>query len=130
MRALIVGGTGPTGPFIIRGLIERGYRVAMLHRGTHELDEIPAEVEHIHVDPWDPAAVRGALAHRTFDLSIVSYGRLRATAAILVGRTGRFISAGGFPAYRGFVDPEQFTPVGMPVPTYDDGPKVANEEEQ
>lgn len=129
MRALIVGGTGPTGPFIIRGLIERGYRVAMLHRGTHELAEIPAEVEHIHVDPWDPAAVRDALAQRTFDLSIVTYGRLRATAANLVGRTGRFISAGGFPAFRGFADPWQFTPVGMPVPNYEDGPKVANEEE-
>lgn len=129
MKALIVGGTGPTGPFIIRGLIERGYRVSMLHRGSHEIDEIPSEVEHIHADPWNPDVVREALAGRTFDLSIVTYGRLRAMAEILVGKTGRFISAGGFPAYRGFYDPEQFKPVGMPVPTYDDGPKVASEQE-
>jgi nucleoside-diphosphate-sugar epimerase len=129
MKALIVGGTGPTGPFIIRGLIERGYRVSMLHRGMHELDEIPPEVEHIHADPWNPGAVRDALAGRTFDLSVVTYGRLRATAEILVGKTGRLISAGGFPCFRGFFEPEQFTPVGMPVPTYEDGPKVADEAE-
>jgi hypothetical protein len=41
MKALMVGGTSPTGPFIIHGLIERGYRVSMLHRGSHEIDEIP-----------------------------------------------------------------------------------------
>lgn len=50
-------------------------------------------------------------------------------AEILVGKTGRLISAGGFPAYRGFYDPEQFKLAGMPVPTYDDGPKVASEQE-
>jgi nucleoside-diphosphate-sugar epimerase len=129
MKALIVGGTGPTGPFIIRGLIERGYRVSMLHRSLHEIDEIPPEVEHIHVDPWEPGAVREALAGRTFDVSVVTYGRLRAIAELLVGKTGRLISAGGFPCYRGYFEPERFAPVGMPVPTYEDGPKVASEEE-
>jgi nucleoside-diphosphate-sugar epimerase len=129
MKALVVGGTGPTGPHIIRGLVERGYRVAMLHRGLHEIDAVPAEIEHIHVDPWNPEAVQQALAGRVFDLSIVSYGRLRAIAEILVGKTGRLISAGGFPCYRGFFEPERFRPIGMPVPTYEDGPKVASEEE-
>ena len=37
MKALIVGGTGPTGPFIVNGLIERGYEVTIFHRGTHEI---------------------------------------------------------------------------------------------
>jgi len=129
MKALVVGGTGPTGPFIIRGLMERGYRVSMLHRGLHEIEEIPPEVEHIHVNPWEPDAVRGSLAHRSFDLSVVTYGRLRAIAEILVGKTGRLLSAGGFPCYRGYFEPQRFTPVGMPVPTYEDGPKVASEEE-
>jgi len=101
----------------------------MLHRGLHEIDEIPPEVEHIHVDPWDPAAVGKALSSRTFDLSVIAYGRLRAIAEILVGKTGRLISAGGFPCFRGFFEPERFKPVGMPVPTYEDGPKVAGEEE-
>ena len=35
--ALVVGGTGPTGPFIVNGLRERGYRVTIFHRGTHEI---------------------------------------------------------------------------------------------
>ena len=48
MRALVIGGTGPTGHFIVNGLLERGYEVAILHRGSHEIPEIPPEVEHIH----------------------------------------------------------------------------------
>ena len=35
----------------IARLIERGYKVAILHRGTHEVD-LPQEVEHIHGDPF------------------------------------------------------------------------------
>jgi nucleoside-diphosphate-sugar epimerase len=129
VKALIVGGTGPTGPFIIDGLMERGYDVAMLHRGMHEIAEISPEVEHLHVDPWDREAVAGALAGRIFDLSLVTYGRLRAIAEILLGKTGRLISVGGFPCYRGYFEPERFTPVGMPVPTDENGPMVENEAE-
>ena len=51
MKALVIGGTGPTGPFIVQGLLQRDYTVAILHRGTHEIAEIPPEVEHIHTDP-------------------------------------------------------------------------------
>jgi 2-polyprenyl-6-methoxyphenol hydroxylase-like FAD-dependent oxidoreductase len=40
MKALIVGGTGPSGPFLANGLIERGYKVTIFHRGTHEIPEI------------------------------------------------------------------------------------------
>jgi nucleoside-diphosphate-sugar epimerase len=48
MKALIVGGTGPSGPFLANGLIERGYKVTIFHRGTHEIPEIVPEVAHIH----------------------------------------------------------------------------------
>ena len=27
MKALVVGGTGPTGPYIVNGLLQRGYQV-------------------------------------------------------------------------------------------------------
>ena len=37
-RALVVGGTGPTGPHIVNGLRARGHATAILHRGTHEID--------------------------------------------------------------------------------------------
>lgn len=44
MKALVIGGTGPTGPYIVKGLIERGYRVSIFHSGAHETD-LPDEVE-------------------------------------------------------------------------------------
>jgi nucleoside-diphosphate-sugar epimerase len=44
MNALVVGGTGPTGPFIVNGLLQRGYKVTIFHRGTHEIPEITPEV--------------------------------------------------------------------------------------
>jgi hypothetical protein len=48
--ALIVEGTGPTGPRLIQGLIERGFDVSILPTGRHEVP-LPDQVEHIHVDP-------------------------------------------------------------------------------
>ena len=57
MRALVIGGTGPTGHHIVNGLIRRGYRVEILHRGNHEVPEIPPEVLHHHMDPYDPAVL-------------------------------------------------------------------------
>ncbi|MCZ6828094.1 MAG: NAD-dependent epimerase/dehydratase family protein [Gammaproteobacteria bacterium] len=129
MRALVVGGTGPTGHFIVNGLLQRGFDVAILHRGSHEIDEIPAQVEHIHTDPYDQSCLEQALASREFSLCIATYGRLRAIAAVLEGRVERFISAGGAPAYRGYMNPYLFTPHGLPVPTREDAPKVEQESE-
>jgi len=47
MRALVIGGTGPTGPRIVAGLLARGHEVTIFHRGTHELPdlaEVPGEI--------------------------------------------------------------------------------------
>jgi nucleoside-diphosphate-sugar epimerase len=129
LQALVVGGTGPTGHFVVNGLLERGYQVAILHRGSHEVDEIPPQVEHIHTDPYDPAALAGALEGRSFDLCMAMYGRLRAVAEVMQGRAGRFISAGGAPAYAGYMNPWLFDPPGLPVPTREDAPTVSSEEE-
>ena len=54
VKALMIGGTGPTGPTIVNGLLARGYAVEMLHSGRNEVDEIPDEVVHIHDDVYDP----------------------------------------------------------------------------
>ena len=59
--ALVVGGTGPTGPYVVNGLVNRGFQVTILHTGRHESEIIGPEVEHIHSDPFDvdrTAAVR------------------------------------------------------------------------
>lgn len=111
MKALLVGGTGPTGPLVIRGLIQRGYKVAILHSGKHEAD-LPPEVEHIHGDPQSFGPLKEALGGRTFDLVVGMYGRLRHLAGAIKGKTARFIAVGGMP-YTAFVEGEK---EGAPVP--------------
>ena len=123
-KALVIGGTGPSGPYVVKGLVERGFETAILHSGNHEPPEIPAEVEHIHTDAFDPDKVRVALEGRTFDVCIATYGRLRRNAELLAGRVGQFISVGGFPGYQGYMNAPLFDPPGMPIPTREDGLRV------
>jgi nucleoside-diphosphate-sugar epimerase len=125
--ALVIGGTGPTGHFIVNGLRARGFATAILHSGRHEIPEIPGDVEHIHTDAFDPDRLRGALDGRRFDVCVATYGRLRCTAEITAGRVGRFVSVGGFPAYRGYMNPGLWQPAGLPVPTREDAPLVSRE---
>ncbi len=115
--ALVIGGTGPTGHFIVNGLLERGYQVVILHTGNHEVDEIPPSVEHIHTNPRDQQAVEAALAGRDFTLCIATYGRLRMLAEVMRDRCERFMSVGGQPCYVGYMNPMAFKPEGLPVPT-------------
>jgi nucleoside-diphosphate-sugar epimerase len=128
-RALVIGGTGPTGHFIVNGLIARGYTVSILHTGTHEVAEIPAAVEHIHSNPFDTDQLASALGDRTWDLTIATYGRLRRVAEVFAGRTGRFMSIGGGPAYRGYMNADAVHPRGLMVPTPESAPKVRSEAE-
>ena len=129
MRTLVIGGTGPTGPHIVNGLLSRGHEVVILHRGTHETDAIPSEVEHIHTDVRAGAAVADALAGRHFDTAVVTYGRTREIVAALVGAVDRVVTIGGFPAYRGYWDASGLDPVGLPVPVREDAPKVTSDRE-
>ncbi len=126
-RALVIGGTGPTGHFIVNGLRQRGYAVAMLHSGRHELAEIGDDVEHVHTDPFDERALRDALGARSFDVCVATYGRLRVTSRVMAGRCAKFASVGGGPAYRGYMNAELFRPAGLPVPTAEDAPLVLHE---
>ena len=86
--ALVIGGTGPTGPLIVNGLTRRGYKVTILHTGRHETDLISDEVEHIHTNPFDRNASADAINTRTFDLGVVMYGRLRDLVELLAGKIG------------------------------------------
>ena len=123
-RILVIGGTGPTGIPLVSELVERGDRVTILHRGTHERAETPEPVEHIHADPFDDVSFTAAIDGRTFDAVFAMYGRLRRIAPALQGRVGRFVSVGGVPAYRGFMNPWLFDPPGLPVPIGEDAPTV------
>jgi len=108
----------------VRGLVERGYQVTILHRGTHERAETPASVAHVHADPYDEHALRRALEGQSFDVIYAMYGRLRRIADITRGSTDRFVSVGGVPAYRGWMNPWLPDPFGLPVPTAEDAPLV------
>lgn len=121
----MIGGTGPTGVPIVRGLVERGWKVTILHRGEHETDETPAAVEHAHLDPYNDAQLRDALAGATHDLVVAMYGRLRRIAELTSGRCDRFVSVGGVPAYRGWMNPW----LPMPTPVAEDAPLVRNPED-
>jgi nucleoside-diphosphate-sugar epimerase len=103
--ALVVGGTGPTGPGIVNGLLHRGYGVTILHSGLHEAT-FDSDVEHIHADAHALDALNAALEGRTFDVGIGMYGRLRHVATALAGRVGRFIGVGGV-FYEGWIN-DQF----------------------
>lgn len=94
-KALVVGGTGPTGPAIVNGLLRRGYDVSIMHRGTHEV-EFDSDVGHIHKDPNFADALTEAMSSRPWwDLVVFSYGRLAHGVEVAKGRTGRFIGIGG-----------------------------------
>ena len=116
MKALVIGGGGPTGPHIVEGLRQRGHAVTVLNRGVHPAP-LPDDVEHIVGDPHFLEPLSQAIGDRTFDLVIASYGRLAVVAEALAGRAGRFIGVGGFVAYRGFYDPKVNFPAGLPFPT-------------
>ena len=112
MKALVIGGTGPSGPFVVEGLVDRGYEVTIFHRGTHEV-ELPKSVEHVHGDPHFIDTLEESLGTRTFDLVIGMYGRLRYVAQVVKGKTRRFIAVGGLP-YEAFVNGDQ-SPKGVPI---------------
>jgi nucleoside-diphosphate-sugar epimerase len=113
MKALVIGGTGPTGPGVIEGLIKRGYEVTILHSGRHESD-LPRKVTHIHGSAHFRDSLELALHGLTFDTTIAMYGRLRYVAEIVKGKTPRLIAAAGMP-YAVFVEGEKG---GRSVPVF------------
>lgn len=126
--ALLVGGTGPTGPAIAAGLDARGYDLTILHSGRHEVPEVAA-FRHVHGDAFSEQGLRDALGESTFDVVIAAYGRLRSIAEVLTGRVGHLLSIGGAPVYHGFFEPAGYHPAGLPVPTREDAPLATEDED-
>lgn len=127
MKILVIGGTGPTGPHIVNGLIDRGHTVTILHTGHHEVDTIPAHIEHIHTDPFQEETFRDSIKGRNFDVVFAMYGRLRSIVKVLVGRTPRLFTIGGMPVYAGYSEPGTEFPIGMPIPASESATLVTNE---
>ena len=117
MKALIVGGSGATGPLIIRGLMERGYEVTVLGRGVHSPPEFDA-LSKIQADPFDSESLLTVLDGQSYDLVIAMYGVLRHVATACIGRTERFVSVGGLaPIYKGWGEMTSINPWETTSPT-------------
>lgn len=112
--ALVIGGTGPTGPGVVNGLVERGYDVTILHGGHHEVD-LPAEVDHIHVDPHFAEPLAEGLGSRSFDLVIAQYGRLKIIADMFRGRAERLVAIGGATGSIAHHDDPRWGALGRPM---------------
>lgn len=91
--ALVIGGTGPTGPHIIAGLAERGYDITVIHSGAHEVD-FAVPVRDLHADAYFRESLEEAIGTESFDVVIAAYGRLRMTADLFRGRAGHFVGIG------------------------------------
>ncbi|NKB99535.1 MAG: NAD-dependent dehydratase [Pseudomonadales bacterium] len=128
--ALVIGGTGPTGPSLVNGLRAEGFTTTILHTGRHEVDTIPPEVEHIHTNPFKIDEVATALGDRTFDIVYSMYGRLRDIAPWFVGKTGKFVAVGGVPSYLGYAVPSMLWPPGLSVPIREDAPRSGTDENE
>ncbi|MGD9945642.1 MAG: NAD-dependent epimerase/dehydratase family protein [Burkholderiaceae bacterium] len=124
-KVLVIGGTGPTGPHIVNGLIQRGHEVVILHGGQHEV-EFVQEIEHIHTDPHFAETLSPALAGRTFDLVIATYGRLRIIADVLKGKTQRLVGVSGAAVFADRSDP-RWGGLGRPILIREDGPRHESE---
>jgi nucleoside-diphosphate-sugar epimerase len=91
--ALVVGGSGPTGQSVVRGLIERGFDVSVFHTGQHEVAH-PPSVGHLHGDPHFPESIADTIGPREFDVVIAHYGRLVHLVDYLASRTGQLVAIG------------------------------------
>jgi len=125
MRALVIGGTGPTGVCIVEGLLERGYQVSIYHTGAHEVS-FSAPVAHLHGNPRDRSCLERDLAPLSFDLAISTYGRLRHIEQVLRGRVGKLVAITGGPVYRDF---RRRGSLGLPLPIPEDAPVYQDPEE-
>jgi nucleoside-diphosphate-sugar epimerase len=124
-RTLVIGGTGPSGPHVVDGLLARGHEVTIFHRGVHEPAEL-AEVEHIHGDPHFRQSIDEALGSRTYDVVLAMYGRVKHLAPALVGRCEQFVTIGGVPIYQGYF-PSPGRAV-LPVPITERDPVVEDDD--
>lgn len=114
-RALVIGGTGPTGPSIVEGLAHRHYDVTILHGGQHEVEFAVPDVKHIHADPHFAETLEDGLGSETWALVVAQYGRLRVVSETLKGRTDRLVAIGGATALYGGDTDERWGRLGRPA---------------
>lgn len=102
MRALVVGGTGPTGVHIVNFLIQGGCEVTVFNSGKHDSGvEFASDVERVYGNPRDEESVSQSIGAREWDVAICTYGKLTMLANQLAGKTKRLVGITGQPVYKG-----------------------------
>ena len=118
-RALVVGGTGPSGVHIVDFLTDAGYDVAVFNSGKHDAGvAFAGDVERIYGNARDDESVRSTIATREWDVAICTYGRLRMLATELAGKTRRLVGITGQPVYRGAARRVPDGGIQLPVPEW------------
>src|SRR5262245_24755665 len=128
-KALVVGGTGPSGPLVVQGLLSRGFETTVFHTGRHELagDPALAAALHLHGNPFEAGSIAETLGGRTFDVVLAAYGRTRFLPRHPPGRCARRVAISGLPVHRGMMDRMQMRPPGLRIPVAEAHPLVEGE---
>lgn len=102
MRVLVLGGTGLSGPFLVRRLDELGHRVTVFHRGEHESD-LPASVRKIHGTLEDPPEeLRRFVADAVVHMWAMTEGDAKSFLALFRGAAGRGVVISSGDVYRAY----------------------------
>lgn len=102
MKALLIGGTGTISSAITRRLIEQGWELYLLNRGTQQ-HNIPQEVKRITADIHDEKDVLQKLGNLHFDVVCQFIGFVQEDVErdvrLFAGRTGQYIYISSASAY-------------------------------
>ena len=123
MRVLVIGGTGLSGPYVVRELIARHDEVAVFHRGHHEV-ELPAEVTHIHGDLQDASALAAAAGsfrpEGVVHMCAMKPSDVDRAAQAFGGHIERFVLISSGDVYRVFEAIERRKSSSQPIPIPED----------
>lgn len=102
MKALLIGGTGTISMAITRRLVELGWEVHLLNRGTRK-SETPEGVHWIQADISDEATVRAILEGRHFDCVCEFIGfqpeQVERDIRLFEGKTNQYLYISSASAY-------------------------------
>lgn len=127
MRVLVLGGTGFSGPFLVRRLDELGHQVTVFHRGQHEAD-LPVNVQRISGTPEDPPAeLRRFAPDVVIHMWAMTEADARSFLAFFGGAVGRAVVISSGDVYRAYgrLQRSESGPAD-PAPIAEDGPLRAS----
>lgn len=102
MRVLVLGGTGLTGPFLVRRLHALGQEVVVFHRGSHQAD-LPSGVLRMQGSmAHPPAALRDLAADVVVHMWLMNEPDAREFAQFFGGHAGRVVGISSGDVYRAY----------------------------